>query len=455
MKKLRDWFIGDYLAKTDNVFEQAKITLTYNFAIFFMIQAAALYINVIANHLWYHFYFISFGWLSMAFMLYVIKMRQNIRLASLVWLFQFVIIGTANMLIQGGGTDLMSGFWILVELLFAYFTLGGKWAVFALVHVLSMLTATILNETHFHGKLLDLGIPTNQKMADEPVFTLIPFILCVYIITHFVRTRNIAENLVHKQKLQLEEKNKETTDSINYAKYIQKAILPSQEFISTRLPESFVIYLPKSIVSGDFYWVQEKDGKLFFAVCDCTGHGVPGAMMSVIAQNILNRTIFALNLTKPAEILDKASQLMETTLAQGGGNMRDGMDIALCVLDKKNNSLEYAGAGNPLYFISFNELKEFKANKQPVGKFEARVPFTNHKIPFDKGDIVYLFSDGMADQFGGPDAKKFKYKAMKELFIANYMKTPEEQKKIIIDTFTKWKGSLEQIDDVCIMGVRL
>ncbi len=453
MEKLRNWFIGDYLAKTDNVFEQAKITLTYNFAIFFMLQAAVMYINVIANHLWYHFYLISLGWLSMSFMLYIIKTRQNIKMASIIWLCQFIFIGSGNMIIQGGGKDMMSGFWIIVELLFAYFTLGGKWAIVALVHVLLMMSATILNETIFHGTLLDIGIPDNQKMSAEPVFTLIPFTLCVYIITRFVRTRNTAENLVSEQKIQLEEKNKETTDSINYAKYIQKAILPADEFISSQLPQSFVVYLPKSIVSGDFYWVQEKDGQLFFAVCDCTGHGVPGAMMSVIAQNILNRVIFMLELTKPADILDKASQLMEDTLA--GGQMRDGMDIALCVLDKKTNILQYAGAGNSLYLISNKELKEFKANKQPVGKFEMKVPFTNHEIKLQKGDAVYLFSDGMADQFGGPDAKKFKYKSLKELFLANYKKLPEEQKKIIIDTFTKWKGNLEQIDDVCIMGISI
>ncbi len=455
MKKLRNWFIGDYLAKTDNVFEQAKITLTYNFAIFFIAQAALMYINLITNHLWYHFYLVSAGWVSMGYMLYVIKVEQNIRKAAKIWMCQFMFIASCNMLIQGGQIDMMSAFWIMVELLFAYFALGGGWAFAGFIHVLMMLSAVILNQTVFHQKLLEFGIDPQQRMKDEPIFTVIPFSLCVYIITRFVRTRGKAENLMHDQKLQLEEQNKEITDSINYAKYIQKAILPSQELINRHLPKSFVVYLPKSIVSGDFYWLQEKNDKVFFAVCDCTGHGVPGALMSVIAQNILNRIIFATDIDNAAAFLDKASTLMEETLTRGGSNMRDGMDVAFCILDKKTLRLQYAGANNSLYLISDNQLKEIKATKQPVGKFEARKPFANHEIQLKKSDTIYLFSDGIADQFGGPDAKKFKYKALKELLLKQHQQSMDEQKKIIIETFNNWKGSLEQIDDVCIIGVEV
>lgn len=454
MKKLRDWFIGDYLAKTDNVFERAKITLTYNFAIFFMLQAALMYINLITHQLWYHFYLVSFGWLSMALMLFILKTRQDIKLVALIWLCQFIIIGTGTMLIQGGGMDMMSGLWLMVELLFAYFTLSRGWATVAFMHVFISLVLSIWNEKT-QGKLLELGVPHDQKLPNEVIFTMIPFMLCIYIITRFVRARAEAEKIVNDQKMELEEKNKEIIDSINYAQHIQTAILPSKEFIELQLPESFVVYLPKAVVSGDFYWVQEKDGLLFFAVCDCTGHGVPGAMMSVIAQNILNRTVSAFHLKKPSEILDKASHLMEVTLSQGGGGMRDGMDIALCVLNKKTMTLEYAGANNPLYLLSDNELKEFKATKEPIGKHEGRIPFVNNIIPYKKGDVIYLFSDGMADQFGGPDGKKFKYKAFKELLLKIHQQPNDQQKDTISSAFKSWKGKYEQVDDVCIMGVKL
>ena len=455
MKKLRNWFIGDYLAKTDNAFDRAKIILTFNFAAFFFLQSTLMYINVIANHLLYHFYLISFGWLTMFFMLYVLKTRQNIKLASVIWLLQFIVIGTGHMLIQGAKLDMMSGFWVMLELLFAYFTLNSKWGIVALIHVSLQLSVGLLNEMKFNGTLLDFGIADNQKMLSSPIVTIVPFSLCVYIITRFVRTRGKAEKLVSAQKILLEEKNKETTDSINYARYIQQAILPSKEFISSHLPNSFVVYLPKFIVSGDFYWVQEKKEHIFFAVGDCTGHGVPGAMLSVIAQNILNRILFAFELTKPSDILDKASELMETTLTQGGGQMRDGMDIALCALNKKTMLLEYSGANNPLYHIVNNELKEYKANKAPIGKFEAKSPFTTNEIQLQKGDAVYIFSDGMADQFGGPNEKKFKYKTLKELLLSNHHKTANDQKQTIISTFEAWKGKLEQLDDVCIFGIKI
>jgi serine phosphatase RsbU (regulator of sigma subunit) len=455
MKKINDWFIGDYLAKTEDVFERAKITLTYHFAVFFLLQAFLFYSLLIINHLWYHLCFTSIAVVSMAFMLYVIKVKHNIKLASLLWLLQFIIIGTGTMLIQGAQLDMMSGFWVMVELLFAYFTLGNKLGTIALIHVSLQLWYCLLNELKYGGKLLELGIPEDQKLPNQPFFLLVPFILCIYIITKFVKTRSQAEDIVNDQKIQLENKNKEITDSINYARYIQHAILPSQEFIKSRLPESFVVYIPKSIVSGDFYWIQEKDGKIFFAVGDCTGHGVPGAILSVIAQNILNNAVITFNLDKPSEILDKASELMEQTLAQGGGQMRDGMDIALCSFDSKTMTLEYSGANNPLYIISDNELKEFKASKKPVGRYETKNIFGNNIIQVKRNDSIYLFSDGIADQFGGPNKKKFKYKALKDLLLAVCNEPANEQKNAINNAFVNWKGNIEQVDDICILGLKI
>jgi serine phosphatase RsbU (regulator of sigma subunit) len=216
-----------------------------------------------------------------------------------------------------------------------------------------------------------------------------------------------------------------------------------------------VVYLPKDIVSGDFYWVEKKGNKLFFAVADCTGHGVPGAMMSVIGQNALNRVVNEFGITKPSEMLDKLSMLVEEGFSKSGSDMRDGMDIALCALDTSANKLEYAGANNTLYVFSDDQLKEIKATKQPIGRFESKIPFVNHEVMVKTGDTVYLFSDGIADQFGGPDGKKYKYKRVKELLLQNNTKTHSEQKNNIITEFIKWKGQNEQIDDVCLMGIKI
>ncbi len=235
MKKLRNWFIGDYLAKTEDVFERAKITLTYNFAIFFLIQAMVMYGNIIANELWYHFYIVSLGFVSMFVMLFVLKKTQNIKLASQLWLIQFIFIGTGTMMIQGGGMDMMSAFWIMVELLFAYFTLGGKWAVVALVHVLLQVSVAVLNDVKFHGTLLDFGIPESQRLPHAPVFTMIPFTLCIYIITRFLRTQDKAKKLMKEQKTLLEESHKETIDSITYARRIQRSLMPTEVYILRQL----------------------------------------------------------------------------------------------------------------------------------------------------------------------------------------------------------------------------
>jgi len=190
-------------------------------------------------------------------------------------------------------------------------------------------------------------------------------------------------------------------------------------------------------------------------VADCTGHGVPGAMMSVIGQNALNRVINEFGVTKPSEILDKLSALVEEAFSKSGSDVRDGMDIALCALDVSTNKLEYAGANNPVYIYSDNELKEIKATKQPIGRFESKVNFVNHEVNLKSGDAVYLFSDGIADQFGGPDGKKYKYKRVKELLLTNNIKPHSEQKNNIITEFISWKGKNEQIDDVCLMGVKI
>ncbi|MBL7899682.1 MAG: SpoIIE family protein phosphatase, partial [Crocinitomicaceae bacterium] len=267
---------------------------------------------------------------------------------------------------------------------------------------------------------------------------------------------------VEHQKHIVEEKNKEITDSINYAKRIQEAILPGESLLKKVLPENFVYYKPKDIVAGDFYWLEEKDNLILFAVADCTGHGVPGAMVSVVCHNALNRSVNEFNLTDPGKILDKTRELVIETFEnetiseiKNNQTIRDGMDISLCVLDKSKKLLHFSGANNHLYLVRNNQLSELTADKQPVGKYAEEKPFKTTSLPIETNDILYLYTDGYADQFGGPEGKKFKYKQFKELLIRNHKQTLLEQLQIISSTFETWRGSLEQIDDVCVMGVQL
>jgi serine phosphatase RsbU (regulator of sigma subunit) len=268
---------------------------------------------------------------------------------------------------------------------------------------------------------------------------------------------------VEAQKDLVEEKNKEITDSINYARRIQEAILPNRELFSKYLPQSFILYKPKDIVAGDFYWLEQIDGKLIFAVADCTGHGVPGAMVSVVCHNALNRAVKEFGLIDPGRILDKTRELVIETfekgelknLGQKNDVIRDGMDIALCVLDPKTNLLNFAGANNGLYLLAGNAITEIIPDKQPIGKYAEEKTFQTKPIQLRKGDQVYLYSDGYADQFGGPDGKKFKYKQLKQLLEKNANLTADAQLSLLDVTFEEWKGNLEQIDDVCLMGIRI
>ncbi len=264
--------------------------------------------------------------------------------------------------------------------------------------------------------------------------------------------------MLKEQNEIIEEKNKSITDSINYAKRLQNAILPSREIVTQILPEHFILYQPKDIVSGDFYWVSHHDTKFMIAAVDCTGHGVPGALLSIVGHNAINQTVNELGITQPAKVMESMNTLIKKILHQDkGSDIRDGMDMALCTFDKQTNTLEYAGANNPLYIVSDNKLTIVKASKLTVGSQEEDVtaPPQNHSMQLKKGDCMYIFSDGFADQFGGKDNKKFKTSRMQELLLSINNKTMPEQQMILSNSFASWKGGNEQVDDILLIGVRV
>jgi len=275
---------------------------------------------------------------------------------------------------------------------------------------------------------------------------------------------------VEIQKEIIEKRQKEVTDSINYAKRLQDAILPDMKLIQNKFKESFIIYQPKDVVSGDFYWIEKKGNQIFLAVADCTGHGVPGALVSVVCYNMLNRAVNEFRLKEPALILDKTRELVIETFATKDIAVSDGMDIALCVIDLDKMKLKYAGANNSFWLVRKSEnnelenrnlklnnfeLIEFKADKQPIGVYIIMQNFSQTLIDIQPGDSIYLSSDGFADQFGGEKGKKFMSKQLKRLILTFQENTMTEQEKQIQKTFFDWKGNLEQVDDVCIVGIKL
>ncbi|MCB9224954.1 MAG: tetratricopeptide repeat protein [Crocinitomicaceae bacterium] len=303
-------------------------------------------------------------------------------------------------------------------------------------------------------------------------------IFSIFLYNRFKIIR-AQKDLIEKQKddLRLQKelvdyKNAEITDSIIYARRFQNAILPSEKKFKQILPDSFIFYRPKDIVAGDFYWLFKENDQIIFAVADCTGHGVPGAMVSVVCHNALNRSVREYGLRDPGKILDKTREIILEELNKNEEEVKDGMDIALVSLElgasaesenetphshsASHSVLKFAGAHNPLWIIRKDsaEVEEVKANKQPIGQFDSPIPFDSHSIEISKGDQIYIFSDGYADQFGGEKGKKFKSSNLKRLLLSNKQANMSTQFKTVESTFDDWMGSLEQVDDVCIIGVR-
>ncbi len=324
----------------------------------------------------------------------------------------------------------------------------------------------------FLSEYYQLGFKLRQSRISEIEYTFyivnnfMVFFTSIYTIFHFKKTNNEYEKGLVKQKIKIEAHHQELNrmhyeikSSIAYAKRIQQAILPSQKMVQQYLKKSFIIYKPKENIAGDFYWTEVLDDSILFAVADCTGHGVPGAMISVVCHNALNRSVREFKLSDPAEILEKTREIVISEFEYSGHNMMDGMDIALVKMpiieSVKEITIEFAGANCPLYTVSEGNLTMTHADKQPIGQYNAQFPFTTKRISVKKNDMIYIFTDGYVSQFGGDIGKKLKYKPFRRLLSSVSHLRQEDQSQKLLQSFNIWKGDYEQVDDICIMGVRV
>jgi serine phosphatase RsbU (regulator of sigma subunit) len=358
---------------------------------------------------------------------------------------------------------------------YIYFT--GYQMIIIVFAFLSTLTLNLLFSLLIQNIIVFAIILIYSKLSPSEVLANGGFVfLNILVISNFVAFLNIKRvknQILSQLKLEhsfavIEQKNEEILDSIIYAKRIQDAILPSRKTLSAALKNGFVLFKPKDVVSGDFYWMEQPNNEtIFLAAADCTGHGVPGAMVSVVCSNALSKCVLEENISQPALILNRTRELVVSRFAKNGEEVKDGMDVSLVSLAHRMESergsegreikMQWAGANNPLWIIrkGASEVEEYKADKQPIGKYSEEKPFTNHEITLNEGDTFYLFSDGYPDQFGGEKAKKFKAANFKQLLLS-VQELPMDEQKIIIDkTFEDWKGELEQVDDVCVIGVRI
>ena len=322
--------------------------------------------------------------------------------------------------------------------------------------------------------LINSVITVNSDITILPVATshfilygsIIVSIIILFILSQtriLVRTRKLlrekeqAFELIELQKVELELRDKDITDSLLYAQRIQEALLPSESYFRNHFADSFILFKPKNIVSGDFYWIEEKGDKIFIVAADCTGHGVPGALMSMIGLEIVEKTINEDNIEIPSKILAVMNKGLEKTFSREkniGTIIRDGMDIGLCVIDRIRKKVQYAGAFFPLYLIRNGSLIEILADKIIIGMNPDGNPYTDHELDLVEDDIFYIFSDGYVDQFGGAENKKFMYRRFRYLLLTIHNFPVNDQKAILEENIRTWMGSNEQVDDIMVIGFR-
>ncbi|MEZ4923545.1 MAG: SpoIIE family protein phosphatase [Crocinitomicaceae bacterium] len=332
---------------------------------------------------------------------------------------------------------------------------------------LSVFTIVIMIGLRFAQASIEpfMDISLEDRRNFQLIFQLIVSIIIFFQVYYFKNINFRFQDLLSSKNDEIAEKNKEIVDSINYAQRIQDAYLPPKEVLGHYFPESFLFFETKDIVSGDFYWfygIRNKEGQLlddvFVVAADCTGHGVPGAIMSVICCNALNEVVVKGEEYDTGKILDKVREQIVTILKTKGNNSRkDGMDVAMVRVNRKSKAVQFSGANNPLWILKNGgtEIEEIKADKQPVGAYENAVPFTAHSVTLSEGDQLYMFSDGIQDQFGGEKGKKLKAANLKKIILDNKTLPLAEQQSAVKKAFHQWKGDLEQVDDVVMIGLRL
>lgn len=459
MTQLKRWFIGDYLSKTKDVFERSKIELLYHYSIFFLFIGTAFYISAWFRGFYYHAYVLTFGVSALLAIPFILKFKESVKLASIWYVIQQIITSSSEMAIQQGKADVTVGFWVMVYILFVFFLFGRTWGI--ILTVVMQIIAVIVS---YFSQFLE--IPESEKYQGTPLEIIVPFLLNIVIVWVFIKTRTEAEQEIKNQHNQIEEKskeleikNKDIQDSINYAKRIQYAVLPHEETIYRSIPLSFIFYKPKDIVSGDFFWFHELNRDEYILVCaDCTGHGVPGAFMTVIGSSLLNQTVIDNKITKPSEILNELDKQINFTLKQQkdtDSSVQDGMDLSLIKVNKAKNQIILTSAKRPVVFVKNNVLKEIRGNKYSMGGMRTGDKvFEEIELNYSEGDVLYLYTDGYADQFGGEKGKKYSSKRLRELFSETYKLNMNEQKQKIEKSIDNWKGSHEQVDDILVIGIK-
>lgn len=389
----------------------------------YLVQVAAMSVNIIA----------AIGSLFLAIMpAFILKKKKFVPARYFLIANIFLILGVVVLFVFNNYTIGKHGLEIGVTLQILTFSVGLGEKINHLKQDRERAQRRIIDQLKENAALKD---KVNRELEDK------------------VRERT---HEIQMQKEQIERQNKEIKYSFDYAKKIQSTVLPRPEIFDNLFSEHFIFFKPKDIVSGDFYWISQKDQRIFITAADCTGHGVPGSLMSMLGITMLHEIVNEKNYTHSEEILNQLRNSITRTLKQEGkpGEQKDGMDMVLLIYDPVHRQLEFSGANNPIYIVRKGEMMEFKGNNMPVAYYDNMTDFTRVTIQMEKDDRIYLFTDGFPDQFGGPEGKKFKYKPFKDLLLEIHNRSMDEQEKILQLVFKEWQGELDQIDDVLVIGLR-
>jgi serine phosphatase RsbU (regulator of sigma subunit) len=466
LKKFQAYFIGDALSKTEDVFEKVKIEVLFNFTVLFILLNIPYVIMALSMDV-FHEIFGSTQLVGFSLILVILRKTSNVKLAILFYIVNHTVQNLIHYFINNGRVEAPGVLFFLLYVLFGFLMIGKKWGWILTLFVIALYILGTYNVQH---AFCLFNIPA--KFADpentqgQNYFTFAPIIMNIYLVAEFVRARGRAEKQIQDQKILLQKNNselefqkKEITSSINYARRIQSAVLPLEDVIYRSIPLSFIFYKPRDIVSGDFYWFHEIDRDNYILVCgDCTGHGVPGALMTVIGSNLLTQIVVEGKNNNPSQILLELDRRIISTLKQQKDHdqiIQDGMDLALLKVDKSKREFIFSSAKRPAIFISNKELQELKGSKHSLGglRTDEKV-FGEIKMKYEENDIIYLFTDGITDQFGGEKNKKYTIKRFRELIMNVHRNQMPEQKNKIESEIVKWISGNEQTDDISVIGVR-
>ena len=465
VSRCKSFFIGNALTKTVDVFEKARIELTFNITCFFLGLGLIYYVNLILHNYTYMIGITSIAVIALPVVLLILKKTGNVKLAAYFFIGEQLTVSILNQFLRNFHFDEHDALWTMQLILFAFLILGTRagWII-TIYSALNIIFSLYNEQTGL--SIIHLKFPKEQIPDDPAVMILLPFLLVIYTIHRSVVSTKAAENELHKQKQLLvdakqllESKNEDVVSSIHYAKRIQQAVLPPEDRVQRDIPLSFIFYRPKDIVSGDFFWFHSLDANRYIlAVADCTGHGVPGAFMTVIGSNLLNQIIIENNSIAPGKILEELDLRLTATLhqeKQHRGLVQDGMDIAIILVDRSKKEINFSSAKRPAIFVRDGKLEEFKGSKLSIGGLRTeKKHFKEILIPYAEDDCLYLYSDGIVDQFGGAQNKKLTTKRLRERILEISEFSVHDQSRQVEELFDSWKGMNEQTDDALMIGIR-